>query len=356
MDDLLHAHPVLGERARLVGADDRHGTHRFAGVHLAHEIVGFEHPPHRERQREGDAHRQPFGNGHDDHRHRDHEAVEHDAHHVGPRRIGQPFDEEGLADQNDEDQHRQRDAHFADLPRKACQLAVQRRLFAALDGRLFGDAARFGGVADGRDDHAAVSVAHGRAAQQPVGGVGRFGVEELLVDVLRRFGFARERRLVHLQRYRFDQFAVGRHRLARFEAYEVADDDFAARNLAHHASSAYLDGLLVVYTVEPAEPPHGVPLEEKSHAGGQQDGAEDADGFGEVAFHEGHGQRQGCGDEQHDDDRVAELLREQPPRRIVALRRDDVFAVGGAACGHLFGGETLRVVGDHIRLFSDLQK
>ena len=28
----------------------------------------------------------------------------------------------------------------------------------------------------------------------------------------------------------------------------------------------------------------------------------------------------------------------------------------GAACGHLFGGETLRVVGDHIRLFSDLQK
>ena len=48
--ELLDVHPVLRKRSGLVGADDRHGTHRFAGVHLAHEIVGFEHPPHRERQ------------------------------------------------------------------------------------------------------------------------------------------------------------------------------------------------------------------------------------------------------------------------------------------------------------------
>ena len=68
-------------------------------------------------------------------------------------------------------------------------------------------------------------------------------------------------------------------------------DDSAWRLLAEKFRDPIIIVLLVVYTVEPAEPPHGVPLEEKSHAGGQQDGAEDADGFGEVAFHEGHGQR-----------------------------------------------------------------
>ena len=41
------------------------------------------------------------------------------------------------------------------------------------------------------------------------------------------------------------------------------------------------------------------------------------------------------------------------------LRRPARFQPGPeriAVRSHLFGGETLRVVGDHIRLFSDLQK
>ena len=270
-----------------------------------------------------------------------------------PGRVGQSFEQVGLADEQHEDRCRQRDACFADLFRKTGQLTVQRRLPAAADGGLLGNAACFGGVSDGRDDHHAVAVAHGGAAQQPVGGVGGFRVEERLVDIFRRFEFARKRRLVHAERHRLDEFAVGRHRFARLDDHQIAYDHFAARYFAHRAAAPHLDGLIVVDPVEAAEAAHGVPFEEKAHARGQQNGAQNADGLDEVALDERHRQRQGGGDEQHDDDRVAEFLGQQPPCRIVARRRDDVGPVRGAADRHLLRIETLFGVGDHI---GDIQR
>ena len=44
--EFVHAHLVLRECTCLVRTDDCGRTHRFAGVHLAHQVVGFEHPAH----------------------------------------------------------------------------------------------------------------------------------------------------------------------------------------------------------------------------------------------------------------------------------------------------------------------
>ena len=350
--EFLHAHAVLRKCSRLVGADNRYGPHCLAGVHLPHEVVGLEHAAHRERQRKGDAHGQPLRYGHDDHRHRDHEAVEQDADDMGPRRFGETLDQEGLADKNDEDENRKRDSYFADLVRQPGQLSVQGCLFTAFDGRLFRHAAGFGGVADGRDDHHAVSVADGRAAQQPVRRIGRFGVEQRLIDKLVGLGFAREGRFIDLQRNGLDQLSVGRNRLAGFEAYQIADDHLAAGNFGHDAVAPHLDGLVVVDLIQPAEAPHGVPFEEKAHARGQQNGADDADGLGVVPLDEGHDQRERGGNKQNDDDRIAELLGKEFPGGVVARRSDDVLSMGGATGRRLFSGKTFRIVGDHFYLLT----
>ena len=89
-DQFLHVHAVLGQRAGLVGADDRHGAHRLAGVHFAHEVVGLQHPSHGHRQRQRDRHRKPFGHGHDDDGHRNHEDLQHVLRDGQPVALEQP--------------------------------------------------------------------------------------------------------------------------------------------------------------------------------------------------------------------------------------------------------------------------
>ncbi len=65
--DDRHGHAVLGQCARLVGADDRHRTQRLDRRQLADERVAAQHALRAEGQRHGDDRRQPFG--HDGHGH-----------------------------------------------------------------------------------------------------------------------------------------------------------------------------------------------------------------------------------------------------------------------------------------------
>ncbi len=58
-----HLHPVLGQSAGLVGTDNRCRSHSLAGMELAHEVVGFQHAPHRVGEAERHGHRQSLGDG-----------------------------------------------------------------------------------------------------------------------------------------------------------------------------------------------------------------------------------------------------------------------------------------------------
>ena len=150
--ELLDVHAVLREGAGLVGADDRHGAHRLAGVHPTHQVVSPEHAPHRHGERQGDTHGQPFGYGHDDDGHRNHEEVQHllrDREPILPEQVGE---KQRLAEEDAENDDGQTDADAAYQLRKARQLAVERRGLLARGGGLLGHAPGLGAVAHGGDD------------------------------------------------------------------------------------------------------------------------------------------------------------------------------------------------------------
>ena len=169
-----------------------------------------------------------------------------------------------------------------------------------------------------------------------------------LVHGLVHLGFARQGRFVDLQRHGLHQLAVGGDRLAALDVNHVAHDHLAARNLADRTVAHHLHRHVVIDPVEPPETPLGVPLEPESDAGGQNDGADNADRLGEVLVHESDGERQHGRQQQDANDRIAEFLGEQPPGRIVLRRRDDVVAMPFAALGDLSGSQSFGIVTDHF--------
>ncbi len=209
---------------------------------------------------------------------------------------------------------------------------------------LLGDPPRLGGVAHGRDDEAAVAVRHRRAAQHRIRRIGRLGVEALGPGRLLHLRLAREGRFIHGERHGLDQLAVRRHHLADLDEDRIAHDHLAAGNLAHGAVAQHLHGLLVVHAVQPPEAAHGVPLEDEAHARGQHQCAEDAHGFEKIALDDCDAERQQCSHEQHADQRIAELVGEETPRRILRGRSNDIDSVQAAAFGRLLRSETLKII------------
>ena len=141
---LLHVHAVLRQRAGLVGADDRHGAHRLACVHPPHQVVGPEHAPHRHGERQGDAHGQPLGHGHDDDGHRNHEEVQDMLRNDEPVVMQQIAEKQRFAQQNAENDNGQSDADPADQARKTLQLTVERRRLLVRRRGLLGHAPGLG--------------------------------------------------------------------------------------------------------------------------------------------------------------------------------------------------------------------
>ena len=70
------AHLVFGQCTSLVRTNHSSGAHCFAGVHLTHQVIGFQHPLHAQGQTQRDAHRQAFGHGHHNQRDGNHQRVE----------------------------------------------------------------------------------------------------------------------------------------------------------------------------------------------------------------------------------------------------------------------------------------
>ena len=112
-DDLRHGQLVQGQRAGLVGSDDRAGAERLDRRHVAHDHVGLGHAPHADRERHRDRDRQPFGNR------ADRQADRHQEEGV----------ETHAAQKADPDEQRHRHAHRErDGAREALHPDHQRRL------------------------------------------------------------------------------------------------------------------------------------------------------------------------------------------------------------------------------------
>ena len=345
----VHLHEVLRQRAGLVGADGGDGTHRLAGVHLAHQVVGGEHAPHVQRQAERDAHGQTLGHGHDD---------EGDGHHEVLQRLlqgRQPVVEgvEGreviveqhiLDEEDGEGQSGGGEAYLADEVGQARQLDVQRGGFGGLLGALPGHFAYLRSVAHGVHAHRAVSVHHGGAAQHAVGGVGGVLVEVGFDGGLADDGFARQVRFVDLQGDGLEQLAVGGHLFARLQHDDVAHNHILAGNLLHVSVADDLDFRLLVHLVQQVELLVGVVFKEESDARGQQDGGDDAYGLGIFVLHDGDDQREEGGHEQHLDHRVLEFLQVEFPHGGTFGGRHQVDAVFGTAFPYLFVGQADVVV------------
>ena len=109
-----HLHLVLCQRAGLVGTDDGGGSHRLAGVHLSHEIIGLEHIAHAVGQTQRHGHRQSLWHGHDDERHGYHDGLERIGQQRGEVLTGIVVDED-TGHQGDEQQEETDDGGSAGL-------------------------------------------------------------------------------------------------------------------------------------------------------------------------------------------------------------------------------------------------
>ena len=180
-----------------------------------------------------------------------------------------------------------------------------------------------------------------------VGGECGLGVEVGRVGGLVADGLAGERRLVDVEHHGLQQFAVGRDLLAGVENHDVAHHDVLAGHLHGVAVADHLHGLVVVHLVEQRELLVGLQLEDEGQPRGQQDGDEDADGLEEYAgaFMQApelvarDADRERAGDEEDDDQRVAEFLEKPLPQRVFLGRGQYVDPVLFPAFRHLGVGQ-----------------
>ena len=71
----VNPHLVLRERTSFIGTNNSGSAHRFARMHLAHQVVGREHTLHTQSKAEGNAHGKPFGDSHHNYRYSNHSSL-----------------------------------------------------------------------------------------------------------------------------------------------------------------------------------------------------------------------------------------------------------------------------------------
>ena len=158
--------------------------------------------------------------------------------------------------------------------------------------------------------------------------------------VLRHAG---ERRLVDAERHGLEESAVGRHLIAGIDDDNIAHHHIFAWHLGGLTVAYHLHGLVVVHLIENGELSVGLQLEVESHAGGQDDGNEDADWLEEhtgvfaqtpvLIARNKHGKHTGHKENNHQ--RVGELTEEALQKRLFFGRREHIDAVLGTAAQHL---------------------
>ena len=205
-----------------------------------------------------------------------------------------------------------------------------------------------GHVACGDDLGIAVPLHDLGAPVDHVAGIGGAMVEVGLYSGLGMHRFARERRLVDMQAHRTEQARIGGNLLPGLEHEDIAHHHIALGHLHHIAVADDGHQLMVVLLVEDGELLLGLQLEVEAQACGQQDGHEDADRLEKhggaflqsPVFVARHANGKHANHHEDDDQRVGELLEEEPPQRRFCGRGEHIGAMLLATGDHLCVGKT----------------
>ena len=235
--------------------------------------------------------------------------------------------------------------HLADELGQTVELFVERGFHLGNLGRLAGHLAYFGMVANGGDHGLGPAAHHQRRAEQLPTRIGGFVTLGLFIAAwsCSLFGhrLTRESRLVDQQVDGTEHTGIGRNLIAGFEQNDVAHHNIATGHLHHPTLAPHLHGLLFVEGGEHREPAHGIAFEIETYGGGEEYGKNDADGFNKIVLHKGQHQRNGCGKQQHLNNRVAILFEVERPKRHRGWWRQHIVAMKPTALGYLRSCESI---------------
>ena len=160
-----------------------------------------------------------------------------------------------------------------------------------------------------------------------------------------------------MQQCGFNQFAVGSNLLASVYQHYVAHNNVASRYLRSVSIAYHLHRFVIVDLIEYGKLLVGLIFEVERKARSQHNCNEYAYGLEEnrrtvvqtEIFVARDKYREYAGNEQYDDERVAELVEKLPPQRFLSGRSEHVLAILSSAFCHLRRGETSVVMfGFHI--------
>ena len=202
----LDCHLRLGQRARLVRADDGGRPQGLHGGEPLDQGVAAGHPPHRHRQRNRHRGRQPL-------RH------ERDHDYQGEHRRPGHLVASQSADSEQAQARRDRDRGYP--PGHHRHLTLQRTVLARHLGRQAVDPAELRSQ-PGREHHGpAAAVDHRRAHEHAVARVGGLGLRHRITDPRCRAALTGQGRHLYQQVMRVNQPAIRRDRIPRIRHHQV---------------------------------------------------------------------------------------------------------------------------------------
>ena len=305
-DDVAHRHLVAGQRAGLVGADDRHRPERLHTRQPAHEGVAPCHPLQTDRQHERHHRRQSL-------RYSGHRQADRSQQQIGETAgLDEPIDAAATNDLDDRYQADHDNAQPDQNPPQAGEPLLQRRRLTRRLPEQPGNPSKLRAHAGGNDDRRAPSCRHHRAGveeRMPVAErrVDRLGVGHAL---LCRQALAGERRLLRGETKSLHEPGIRRHMITGFDLDPVPDDqttggDRRGLPVTDHA------GHWGRHRSEGGEGTLGAVFLEEADDGVDQDDRHDRGRVGPVADRSGDDRRH----DQDPDQQLAELRQERPPPR-----------------------------------------
>ena len=259
---LIDLHLVLGERAGLVGTDDRGGAHGLAGMHTTHQVVVFQHLAHTQRQRQRHTHWQALGHRHHDKRDCQHHGLDKILG-IGNQALAATDQELGQTAQ-----HQQAGHHIAAAGNRvpqAVELLGERCLDIVVDLDITVNLSVFGTVPHPLDTHRGVTLDDGACTQQLVNGVSRLRWPCIGMMVFPCRRLAGEGTLVDGEVETVDEDTIGGHFLAGVQQDNVAHHDVATRHLGDMAVAHHFHVDMVIGLVEQAEFLVGIDLDDEAH-------------------------------------------------------------------------------------------
>ena len=225
--DLLDGHPVLGQRARLVGADDRDRAESFDGRKLTDDRIDLDHLADAESEGDGDDGRQAFRNGGDGKGDGVFEEFEDVLADLAPIAGGTCLDK-GSDDADEEGDDDNDEADEAELFGQDGKLLLQRRFFVLGIGEHVGDLSHLRVHAGSDDDTGAAAVGDraGHMADRSLVGNESVFSQDGSGIFLGGNGFSGEGGLVRLHVDGSDETDVGRDDDTFFEDDKVTGDEF----------------------------------------------------------------------------------------------------------------------------------